>query len=227
MFKKMTLATLCVVASLQAVHATEIGFKPYIGLDITRSHGGLDQNYAQTNHKDGRYDTDGGYYPAYTENSTITNLKDVDLNSVGLRFGADITDFFALEGRIGTGLGTEKINATYAYDIHYEDGDNDATNGKTKVTQSFNHYVAALAKAQTPAYYGFRVHALGGVSYSQIEHTFIDLSASMTSKKENDTSFAYGGGLSYAFTEQVSTQVEYLKLHQDFDSINLGLTYHF
>lgn len=229
MINKKALFTFVVVLSATQIssqaHAIELMFKPYVGLDLTRSHVNIDNNSYTIS------DTtvDNGF-STERETAIMTGLHDVDLNSVGLRLGADVTDFLGFEGRFGTGISNDKINSKYNYNFEVKDTNTNQTvfqhqsQSDSPVKATLNHYMAALAKLQTPEYYGFRLHGLSGVSYAQLE---FNSQVNNLSKTENATSFAYGLGASYGITEHIRFNTEYLKLNKEVDSMNAGLTYHF
>ena len=143
--------------------------------------------------------------------------EDIDLGAVGLKLGTDITDILGIEGRIGVGIMDN--NSTYT-----------EQNVTFKDDFRMNNYIAGFVKLQTPSLNGFRIKGLAGVASVdfQNDYTITDSVETIQGRHtENDSGFAYGAGLSYALTESLSTEVEYLKLQEDMDTVNLGLTYHF
>jgi opacity protein-like surface antigen len=225
MINKKALFTFVAVLSATQIssqaQAIELMFKPYVGLDLTRSHVNIDD----TSHTLSDVTTNNGF-ETIRETETMTNLQDVDLNSVGLRLGADVTDFLGFEGRFGTGISDDKMDSKYNYtqDFSVSNAFDNTSQSDSPVKAKLNHYMAALAKLQTPEYYGFRLHGLSGVSYAQLE---FNSQVNNLSKTENATSFAYGLGASYGITEHIRFNTEYLKLNKEVDSMNAGLTYHF
>lgn len=130
---------------------------------------------------------------------------DYTLGSIGVKFGADLHEYFGLEARAGTGVIDDDENVL-----------------GTENNFDLNYYVAGFAKVQTPVSYGFRGYALLGAAQVEIEN-----SSPGFSSKSDDLDLAFGFGASYELNQDFDVNLEYLSLNQDFDAINLGLTYRF
>lgn len=132
-----------------------------------------------------------------------------ELNPTGLtlRGGYFVTDFIAVEGRLGTGV-------------------NDDTVGGTNIDAKLDQVMGVYAVGNLPVNDVFEIYGLLGFSYAEatISNRFASLSF-------DDDGFSYGAGVQVNFTPEVSGQLEYVsyldKSDYELNAASLGLSYSF
>ncbi|MGO1535017.1 MAG: porin family protein [Halomonas sp.] len=132
-----------------------------------------------------------------------------DLNPTGvtLRGGYFLTDYVAVEGRLGTGLSDDNISGT---------------NADVELDQLMGVY----ALGQLPVNDVFSLYGLLGFSYAEAT-----VSAPGVSVSDDDDGFSYGVGAQVNFTPQVVGQLEYVsyldKSDYELNAASIGLSYNF
>jgi outer membrane autotransporter protein len=132
-----------------------------------------------------------------------------ELNPTGLtlRGGHFLTDNFAVEGRLGTGL-------------------NDDTVSGTNVDVELDQVVGVYAVGHLPVSDVFSFYGLLGFSYAEAT-----LSVPGASVSGDDDGFSYGAGVEVNFTPAISGQLEYVsyldKSDYELNAASLGLSYNF
>lgn len=132
-----------------------------------------------------------------------------DLNPTGLtlRGGYFLTDNFAVEGRLGTGLNDDNVSGT-------------------NVDLELDQLMGVYAAGYLPVNNVFSFYGLLGFSYAEAT-----LSNRFASASDDDDGFSYGAGVQFKFTPQIAGQLEYVsylsKSDYDLNAASLGLSYHF
>lgn len=127
------------------------------------------------------------------------------------RIGHFLSDYVAIEGRLGTSLNDDSIE--------FADID---TGAKLEV----DHIAGVYGVGHLPLGQSASLFAVLG--YTNIEGTF---SAEGESWTNDDSGISYGGGIQTLFTPNVSASVEYMsylnKSDYDVKAISVGANYHF
>ncbi|GGF63481.1 porin family protein [Alteromonas lipolytica] len=129
---------------------------------------------------------------------------DMDLGAILGRVGTQLTDYVALEARLGTGVSDDSL-----YGVELE----------------LNYMYGLYAKA------GFENN--GFYPYVVLGYTKGELEASYGGYHENasDSDLSYGAGIDYAFTDRVSGNIEYMsyldKDGYELNGFSAGFTYKF
>lgn len=132
-----------------------------------------------------------------------------DLNPTGLtiRGGYFLSDFIAVEGRLGTGLSDDTISGT-------------------NVDVELDQLVGVYATGYLPVNDVFSFYGLLGFTYAEAT-----ASNRFASASDDDDGFSYGAGVQLNFTPQISGQLEYVsylsKSDYDLSAGSVGITYHF
>lgn len=132
-----------------------------------------------------------------------------DLNPTGLtiRGGYFLTDFVAVEGRLGTGVNDDSI-------------------GNTGVDVELDQLMGVYAVGYLPVNNVFSFYGLLGFSYAEAT-----ISSRFASVSDDDDGFSYGAGVQFNFTPQISGQLEYVsylsKSDYDLNAGSVGIAYHF
>ncbi len=127
------------------------------------------------------------------------------------RAGYRLTDYLAVEGEVGIGLGGEDLNDTVTVQ-----GIDVAVNGDVKV----DAYYAAFARGILPVSEDFDIFAR--VGYGQAE-LGVDITASAegltssVSESETGDDFLFGVGAEYGFTQNDGVRLDYTR----FDDVNI------
>jgi outer membrane immunogenic protein len=144
---------------------------------------------------------DGGVHFSHTD-----PREDLTLSTVGGRIGLEFNDMIGLEARAGWGVGSDDLSA----------------NGR-KYDVDLPRYVGGYVKLQTPAFAGFRAHALAGVAGVRMTKE----SGAGIHIADRNESFSYGAGVSYQLPANLRVGAEYMVYHEDIDSVNGFLNMHF
>ena len=132
-----------------------------------------------------------------------------DLNPTGLtlRGGYFLTDYIAVEGRLGTGVNDDSI-------------------GNSGVDLELDHLFGVYAVGHIPVNEVFSFYGLLGFSYAEAT-----VSSRWASASDDDDGFSYGAGVQVNFTPQISGQLEYVsylsKSDYDLNAASIGLSYNF
>ncbi|MCS2608687.1 porin family protein [Halomonas dongshanensis] len=132
------------------------------------------------------------------------------------RIGHFLSDYVAIEGRLGTSLNDDSVefNAAGIGDIDNE--------YKVEV----DHIAGVYGVGHLPLGQSASLFAVLG--YTSAEAT---LSGYGTSETSDDSGISYGGGIQALFTPNVSASVEYMsylnKSEYDVKAISVGANYHF
>ncbi|WP_233205065.1 porin family protein [Alkalicaulis satelles] len=122
------------------------------------------------------------------------DADDVNLNAFNVRLGADLNEFFAIEGEGLIGVG-------------------DDTAGGVKV--KLNYGVAGFVRARAPLGDGFSVHARAGFGWLEAEAT-----AGGMTMSEDESGFGYGAGAEWMFAGPNGLRFDYTRYNM-FDDINV------
>lgn len=132
-----------------------------------------------------------------------------DLNPTGLtlRGGYFLTDFIAVEGRLGTGLNDDNISGT-------------------NVDVELDQLMGVYATGYLPVNDVFSFYGLLGFTYAEAK-----ISNHFASASDDDDGFSYGAGVQFDFTPQIAGQLEYVsylsKSDYDLNAASIGLSYNF
>lgn len=124
-----------------------------------------------------------------------------------LRGGYFLTDFIAVEGRLGTGVDEDSISGSSA-DVELD------------------QLMGVYAVGHLPVNNALSFYGLLGLSYAEAT-----VSNRFVSASDDDDGFSYGAGVQVNFTPQLSGQLEYVsylsKSDYDLNAASLGLSYNF
>lgn len=159
---------------------------------------------------------DGSYSFAEISGANISD-EDIALGALGVTLGLNLNDFFGIEARGAWGVSEDGLYVPAG-------GGLPAAN----VDYSIKQYYAGFAKLRSRQLHGFSAHALLGAAYMELEEEVKGPTPALSYTSEADeTEFAFGVGGNYHFNSNISTTLEYLRLNDDFDTVNVGLRYSF
>jgi outer membrane immunogenic protein len=127
------------------------------------------------------------------------DAEDVNLNALNVRLGADLTEFFGIEGEGYVGVG------------------DDTTAG---VTIKLNYGLAGFVRARAPLGDGFSVHARAGYGWFETEGSMGGVTVT-----EDESGFGYGVGAEYMFAGPNGVRFDYTRFNLDDDVNTWTLTY--
>lgn len=127
------------------------------------------------------------------------------------RLGYFFADHFAMETRLGFGLGDDSINA-YGYDIDVE----------------VDTMIGFYGLGNLPLNDMFSVYALAGLTRGELTAKADGYNASATA---DDSGFSYGAGVQARFNQSVSAHLEYMSYLDESDysvsGLAAGINFHF
>ncbi len=127
------------------------------------------------------------------------DAEDVDLNALNVRLGADLTEFFGIEGEGMIGIGDDTIAG---------------------VKVKLNYGLAGFVRARAPLGDGFSVHARAGYGWFESEASFGGLTVS-----DDESGFGYGVGAEWMFAGPNGLRFDYTRFNLDDDVNTWTLTY--
>ncbi|WP_237673842.1 porin family protein [Vreelandella profundi] len=148
----------------------------------------------------------GGLFSHYTYDES-SGSSDASPTGLTVRGGYFLTDYIAIEGRLGTGISDDTISGT-------------------SIDLELDQLMGAYAAGYLPLNNMFSLYGLIGFSYAEGS-----ASNRLTSISFDDDGFSYGAGAQINFTPQVSGQLEYMyyldKSDYDLTAASLGVSYNF
>lgn len=146
---------------------------------------------------------------SYEENG----VESVDLNFIQAQVGNRFNENWAIEGRVGLGIGDDSV-----------------TTDGVKIELEGEYLVSVFAKGILPINPSFELYALAGLTYSSIEAnaSFLGNSAKVS---DSGSDVSFGLGASFDATESVSLFAEYSSIYDkddtEFNGFTLGINSRF
>lgn len=142
-----------------------------------------------------------------------SGVPDVEPTAIAIKAGAQLSDYLAVEARVGFGA-----------------GDDSASEGPLKLTIEVDNYISAYVKPTLPLGERFSVYALAGVTRSKLKAEITSvLPAESDTDSQTDLSYGVGADLNLSTNSFVS--VEYARLlngdDYDLDALSVGLGFRF
>ena len=189
---------------------------------------------ASANDKDGVYVTVGG--TLLSSELDLTGLdvagetvdlgtEDADITMINGRIGYRFNDFFAVEGEVGFGLGSDDIDRIVPVEVApFGTVDVDAN-----VDLSVDNYYVAFARGILPVADQFDLFVRVGYGEANADADVTASALGFTttgSVSDSESGFAYGIGGQFDFTEKDGIRVDYTLL-DDTDIISLAYSRRF
>ncbi|WP_144401600.1 porin family protein [Isoalcanivorax pacificus] len=142
-----------------------------------------------------------------------SGVPDVEPTAIAIKAGAQLSDYLAVEARVGFGA-----------------GDDSASEGPAKLTIEVDNYISAYIKPTMPLGERFSVYALAGVTRSKIKGEITGV-VPATSDTDSQTDLSYGVGADLNLSTNSFVSVEYARLlngdDYDLDALSVGLGFRF
>src|SRR5690606_13920656 len=139
-----------------------------------------------------------------------SGAPDIEPTAIAVKAGAQLSDFLAVEARVGFGAGDDSVSA-----------------GGTKLSLEVDNYISAYLKPTLPVGERFAVYALAGVTRSKLEMK----TNTGFSDTDSQTDLSYGVGADLNLSTNSFVSVEYARLLKgddyDLDALSIGLGFRF
>ena len=142
-----------------------------------------------------------------------SGMPDIEPTALAVKAGAQLSDFLAVEARVGFGAGDDSISL-----------------GGDKLTLEVDNYISAYIKPTLPVGERFAVYALAGVTRSKLEMK-ASIGGMSGSDTDSQTDLSYGVGADLNLSTNSFVSVEYARLlngdDYDLDALSIGLGFRF
>lgn len=151
----------------------------------------------------------------------VQDETEVDQNLIFGRLGYGLTDYIAIEGRLGTGISDDSL------DLDVVGQPNVDFNAEI----STNWFAGAYGVGYIPISDGFSLYGLAGVTHFDLDANFTTNLGDNESLSGSATEFSYGVGSQFSITESISGYGEWVNYGEDGDEeisgFGAGIVYHY